>query len=288
MTVQKIGCLKNFSFNYPLLFTNTTDKGPFLLTCGDDDIVYLKVQQENKYLVGTDSKEEAEEFTVEALNGIFFANELEFTLVSKLAKYKQKMYKCRNSMEDLTRAGLQVSETDTVPHTLPDLKPLQSSAAEKASSSCTYEPSQPPLDYFLETIISPFTAKSVSPPRMRLNPDVRHTRLLLKKRVDQSIPCNTAKWIKEQDAFYISCIHSFRNGYLCVKKTTHRQTAKDGAVKKSESSDAKGSESITSYDVSVVPSVEDHDDEKGVFMLFRLQPVDDLAMGTLTAPISVE
>ena len=118
-----------------------------------------------------------------------------------------------------------------------------------------------PLDYYLDARFNPVTGKSSTPPKMLVNPDYKCSRMLLKKRVGRNLPTDTTQWLQGKDAYYISCVHSPRSGYLCVKKKTTRR--------REHNSTDRGT---TSYEVCVVPSLKLHDDSK-VFMLFRLQPV---------------
>ena len=72
-------------------------------------------------------------------------------------------------------------------------------------------------------------------PKMRLNSDYERTRLLLKKRTDYRISCDTKEWIKGREAFYIQCIRQMHSGFLCVKmrnsyKKTKTQQATDQKV----------------------------------------------------------
>ena len=76
-----------------------------------------------------------------------------------------------------------------------------------------------PLDYILDIPVNPLTGNGfqTNKPRMRLNSDYQRTRLLLKKRTDNRISCDTKEWIKGREAYYIQCIRRMHSGFLCVK-----------------------------------------------------------------------
>ena len=76
-----------------------------------------------------------------------------------------------------------------------------------------------PLDYILDIPVNPLTGNGfqTNKPRMRLNSEYQRTRLLLKKRTDNRISCDTKEWIKGREAYYIQCIRRMHSGFLCVK-----------------------------------------------------------------------
>ena len=112
--------------------------------------------------------------------------------------------------------------------------------------------------YYLETNVNPLTGRGREP-RMRINTNSQYTRLLLKKRINPSISSNTKQWRKGSEAYYISCIHWLRTGYLCVKES---HCCRKGAKQDGDH-----------YEVCIEPSINPRCDEHKVFMLFKLQPV---------------
>ena len=65
--------------------------GPYLIiSCIDDKPMYLAVDPKTKELTITDTKEEAEEFTVTTVNETHHRHELEFCLTSSLSQCKKK------------------------------------------------------------------------------------------------------------------------------------------------------------------------------------------------------
>ena len=205
-------------------FLSTKDKGPFRLTCGDERILYLKVEKgsttDHLYLAVTTDEYEAELFNVKVLNDSPVYHQFEFSITSELTKFKSQNQKGKT----LQRKGLMAWE------------------------------------YYLETNVNPLTGRGSEPPRMRINTNSQCTRLLLKKRIDPTISSDTNQWRKGRKAYYISCIHWLRNGYLCVKESHRPQKGakQDGEVH---------------YEVCIEPSINSRCDEHKVFMLFKLQPI---------------
>lgn len=206
-----------------MCFSNLfSDQGPYLITCGDDQIVlYLKVEQ-NKQLGATTDVQEAEEFMVKVLNESPSRHEFEFSITSVLTTLKRP--KAQLTAPELSKRA-SVEEVDDKKKRLP-------------------------LEWYLETSVSIWTGTESEPLKMSMNSNFKQTRMLLKKRNDHQICCDTKQWRKGREAYYLSCLHTFRNGYLCVEKTNTEQN----------------------YKVCIKPTVHYHSDENEVFMLFRLMP----------------
>ena len=136
-------------------------------------------------------------------------HELEFALTSTLTKCKQQQ---KNS------------STETHPPSHSDIREV-STSDEDAGEHPGSQHIVVPLEYFLETVVNPLPGKGSEPPRMLMSADYRQTRLLLKKRSDHRISCDTKEWIKGREAYYIQCIRKMYSGYLCVKERNsyHRQ-----------------------------------------------------------------
>ncbi|CAI8031789.1 hypothetical protein GBAR_LOCUS18017 [Geodia barretti] len=120
------------------------------------------------------------------VNETLHRHELEFSLTSSLAKIKPAVKR------------------------RPDSRPLTKLVS-------THEDVLP-LEYMLEVVTNPVTGKGGKSPRMRLTSDYQRTRLLLKKRSNHKISCDTKDWIKGTEAYYIQCIHPLGKGFLCVKE----------------------------------------------------------------------
>lgn len=206
-----------------------SDQGPYLITCGDDEIVYLKVE-ENKLLGATTDILEAEEFMVKVLNESPSQHEFEFSLTSVLTTLKQN--------PKTQQEGITAPEHDPTNPKHVSIRVEENDDKKKIL----------PLEWYLETNVSVLTGTECEPLKMRMNSNFKQTRMLLKKRNDHQVACDTKQWRKGREAYYISCIHLFRNGYLCVEKTH------------------------TNYKVCIKPTVRYHCDESKVFMLFRLRP----------------
>ena len=181
----------------------STAGGPYLLSCGDYDTkLYLRAHPESKILIVTHDKNMADAFTVMTVSETKHHHELEFSLTSSLSKSRKKA---------LYREGVN----------LPTIEDPSQSGDDAIA----------PLDYILEIPVNPLTGNGfqTNKPRMRLNSDYQRTRLLLKKRTDNRISCDTKEWIKGREAYYIQCIRRMHSGFLCVKmrksynKTTTQQ-----------------------------------------------------------------
>lgn len=208
-----------------------SDQGPYLITCGDDQIVYLKVEQ-NKQLGATTDIQEAEEFMVKVLNESPSRHEFEFSITSVLTTLKNP----KAQQQEMTT---------------PEHDPTSSVLSKRASVEEVDDKKKIlPLEWYLETSVSIWTGTECEPLKMSMNSNFKQTRMLLKKRNDHQIACDTKQWRKGREAYYLSCLHTFRNGYLCVEKNNTEQN----------------------YKVCVKPTVHYHSDENEVFMLFRLMP----------------
>ena len=218
--------------------------------------MYLAVDRKSKELIATFNRDEAVEFSVKILNESSSHHELEFTLTSTMTKRSPT-------------------------------KPNEGAASQTQAAS--KEHALLPLEYCMETRVNPLTGKNsrTLPPRMRVNPRYKHTRVILKKRTNHRISGDTKEWIKGRDAYYIRCVHRFHSGYLCVKKRVGPANQRangeqsllrpdDGQITPTPQDDQQ----VTSppqnarYKVCIKPSIESHCDDSEVFMLFRLQPAE--------------
>ena len=185
--------------------------------------MYITTDSKTKQLTVTYNKEEADAFTVKILNESSSHHELEFALTSTLTKCKQRQI--NSSTETHSPSHSDIFEVST--------------SGDDAGEHPGSQQVVLPLEYFLETVVNPLPGKGSEPPRMRMSADYRQTRLLLKKRSDHRISCDTKEWIKGREAYYIQCIRKMYSGYLCVKERNsyHRQqlaaqqngTGEDGA-----------------------------------------------------------
>ena len=151
-------------------------------------MMYLTVTPDKNEVMNitvTFEKKVAKPFSVKTVNETLHHHELEFSLTSSLEKIKPAV-KIRPGARPLT-------------------KPV------------TTHEDVLPLEYMLEVVINPLTGKGGKSPRMRLTSDYQRTRLLLKKRSNHKISCDTKDWIKGTEAYYIQCIHTLGKGFLCVK-----------------------------------------------------------------------
>ena len=235
--------------------------------------MYLAVDRKSKQLIATFNRDKADEFSVKILNESSSHHELEFTLTSTMTKRSPT-------------------------------KPKEGVASQTQAAS--KERALLPLEYCMETRVNPLTGKSLrtQPPRMRVNPRYKHTRVILKKRTNHRISCDTKEWIKGRDAYYIRCLHRFHSGYLCVKKRVGPANqrangeqpllqADDGQVTPTPQDnqqvtaapqegqqvtptpqDGQQATPNNRYKVCIKSSIESHSDDSEVFMLFRLQPAE--------------
>ena len=60
------------------------------------------------------------------------------------------------------------------------------------------------LEYMLEVDVNPITGRGSGSPKMKISTKHRRTRLLLKKRSNRKISCDTKDWIKGQEAYFMS------------------------------------------------------------------------------------
>ena len=151
--------------------------------------MYLTVTPDKNNVMNitvTFDKKDAKPFSVKMVNETLHRHELEFSLTSSLAKIKPAVKR------------------------RPDSRPLTKPVSNNEDVL--------PLEYMLEVVINPVTGKGGKSPRMRLTSDYQRTRLLLKKRSNHKISCDTKDWIKGTEAYYIQCIHPLGKGFLCVKE----------------------------------------------------------------------
>ena len=210
-------------------------------------------------LTGTLDIEEAEQFIVKVLDDSDTHNRLEFSITSSLPEYRKKVKKQKKEEKAEENPRLVEDGQTTTGETEEDAdgeggrrgkverKP-QASEGDNASTMGEGESDgckSRTLEYYVQTRVNIWGKGDVV--RMRMNSRLKNVRLLLKQRINPKISCNTKQWRRGRESYYIQCIHSPRNGYLCVKK--------------------RGEE----YQVCVRPSVDRHSDENGVFMLFQLK-----------------
>lgn len=149
--------------------------------------MYLTVTPDkSKSVTVTYDKKDAKPFSVKTVNETLHRHELEFSLTSSLAKIKPAVKR------------------------RPSAKPLKKLTATNPDDIL-------PLEYMLEVVVNPITGKGGRSPVMRLSSDYQRTRLLLKKRSNHRISCDTKDWIKGTETYYIQCIHPLAKGFLCVK-----------------------------------------------------------------------
>ena len=178
--------------------------------------MYLTARPETKRITITFDRNEADAFSVKTVNESSQHHELEFSLTSSLTKCKERRRR-KMSIQSVGPAS-PLEESPKHLH----------STTEAAGSDKENQPVSDgilPLDYILETVVNPLTGNGSKAPQLRLNADYRHTRLLLKKRSDHRISCDTKEWIKGREAYYIQCLHPIRSGFLCIKerKSYHRK-----------------------------------------------------------------
>ena len=235
-----------------IVLLRSLDGGPYLIMCGKD--MYITVDEEKKHLAVTSSKDDAIAIMVKVLGDCSSHHRFEFSLTSTLEKHKDLKSASRKGKEE---AEVKAKASD-------DQQQSQATALANSTVTTQETPSSAseykltPLEYYLETVVSPVLGKGNDPPRMRMNSNTKNIRMLLKKRIDHKIACDTKQWRKGREAYYIQCIHPYRNGYLCVKRVKQRSHA--------------GTDTVT-YKVCVKPSVDFHSDDSEVFMLFRLLPI---------------
>ena len=149
--------------------------------------MYLTVTADkSKSVTVTYDKKDAKPFSVKTVNETLHRHELEFSLTSTLSKIKPAVKR------------------------RPSAKPLKKPTTTNPDDIL-------PLEYMLEVVVNPITGKGGRSPVMRLSSDYQRTRLLLKKRSNHRISCDTKDWIKGTEAYYIQCIHPLAKGFLCVK-----------------------------------------------------------------------
>ena len=125
----------------------------------------------------TFNESRADSFSVKTVNETLHHHELEFSLTSSLSN-------CKERRESIGIRSMTLTEHD----------------------DGTDQPQHDkvvPLEYMLEVVVNPITGRGGSAPKMKLSTNYRRTRLLLKKRSDRRISCNTKDWIKGTEAYYI-------------------------------------------------------------------------------------
>ena len=135
----------------------------------------------------TFDKKDAKPFSVRTVNETLHRHELEFSLTSPLTKIKPAV--------------------PSRPIQMPLKKPTTTTHDDIV-----------PLEYMFEVVVNPITGRGGKSPIMRLSSNYKRTRLLLKKRSNHQISCDTKDWIKGTEAYYIQCIHPLAKGFLCVKE----------------------------------------------------------------------
>ena len=214
--------------------------------------MYITVDKKDKFksLVVTSKEKDAEVFSLKALGDDTAHHKFEFSLASPLHKYRDYQAQSAGTSPQLDESQASSSSTPTKENASEDKATSQKTDKSQASSSAEDKgKKQLPLEYYLETVVNPLRGKDSITPRMRMNCNSKNIRMLLKKRVNPQIACDTKQWRKGREAYFIQCIHPFRSGFLCVKK-------------KSNSDD---------YKVCVRPLVHSHCDDSEIFMLFRLK-----------------
>lgn len=256
------------NFTFITLISSFVDEGPYFITCGDIPTMYITVDKNDKSLVVTFNEEDAEVFSLKALGDDTAQDKFEFSLTSPLHKY-------RDQQVSKIKALAAQQPTDDNGRTAQLAGTSQQLDASQASSSLTPTKentaedkgkTQLPLEYYLETVVSPLLGKDSTTPRMRLNSSSKNIRMLLKKRVNHRIACDTKQWRKGREAYFIQCIHPFRSGFLCVKKKSqcHSKTTNPD-----------------DYKVCVKPSVSSRCDDSEIFMLFRLKTATEFIEGSI-------
>ena len=197
--------------------------GEVLIACGNNQTTLYLTAAHGELSV-TSQRDDAVVFTLKVLNEHTSRHNFEFSLASTMTTFKQeheKLLQC----------------------TFPSINAVRQGGI-------------PQLEMYLETDVNPLTGNGSSPPKLRTDTHFRKTRLLLKKRVNHHIASDTQQWCKGRDPFYISCIHRFRNGYLCVKKT-ERVRQPHGSDTTQVSGDMHSSQSMNGSTTQITPTEED-------------------------------
>ena len=254
--------------------------GPYLITFGNDldEPRYLTVDHQNSNNLTTTSQlQDAEAFMVKVLGDSASHHKFEFSLTSSFPRYRKRLEERRKApREQQWQAGEEQQQHSPVARDeqqeqdqgeQEDQQQQGGQESHDGKSSAGFSVSTQlkdkqkestkknvilPLEYYLETVVNMKGNGSITP-RMRMTSKTKNVRLLLKKRIDHKIACDTRQWRKGRDAYYIQCIHPFHNGYLCAKKRHNQDTYM--------------------YQVCVKSSVDSHSDEGKVFMIFRLKPL---------------
>ena len=192
--------------------------------------MYLTADHKTRKITITFNKKKADAFTVKMVNETRHHHELEFSLTSSLSQPKKT-----DEVTDLFQSDVIV-----------------------------------PLEYTMEIDRNAITGHGSKAPRMRLSTNHRQTRLLLKKRSDRRISCDTKDWIKGTEAYYIQCIHPLAKAFLCVKeKNSFRKHHGKGNELDPENDEKRKDER---FKVCVTGCGSAQRDETHYYMLFRLHP----------------
>ena len=229
--------------------------------------MYITVDKKDKSLVVTFDEEDAEVFSLKALDDTAH-DKFEFSLTSPLHKYRDyQVSKIKKlTTQQPTDYDGQTTQSAGTSQQLDESQASSSSTPTKEIAEEDKGMKQLPLEYYLETVVHPLLGKDSITPRMRMNCNSKNIRMLLKKRVNHRIACDTKQWRKGREAYFIQCIHPFRSGFLCVQK-------KFRGYSKSTNPD--------DYKVCVKSSVGSHCDDSEMFMLFRLKSSTELIGGSI-------
>ena len=192
--------------------------------------MYLTASPKTREITITFDKTKADAFNVKTVNETRNHHELEFSLTSSLSQSKKK------------GEGVNQSQNDTTV----------------------------PLEYTMEVARNAITGRGSKAPQMRLSTNHRRTRMLLKKRSDRRISCDTKDWIKGTEAYYIQCIHPLANTFLCIKeKNSFRKQHGKGIKIDLEKSEGQKNKR---FKVCVTRCGSAQRNEAHYYMLFRLHP----------------
>lgn len=111
------------------------------------------------------------------------------------------------------------------------------------------------------------------PVSMRSNIKMRDARLALQSRVlkaTDKLPADITPWLKGKESFYIKCQRRGigKKGYLCARRLTDEEVLHE----KRRLHLGERDKLPYHYKLTVVSSIHAHNEEDGVYMLFRLLP----------------
>ena len=127
------------------------------------------------------------------------------------AKKNAKPFSVKTVNETLHRHELEFSLTSTLSNIKPPVPRRPSGLLPPPPPPPTTDSDSVPLEHMLEVSVNPITGKGGGAPVMRLTSNYKRTRLLLKKRSNHKISCDTKDWIKGTEPYYIKCIHPLGN-----------------------------------------------------------------------------